>query len=215
VIAVGVDVGVHALDVVRLADANLLEHRRVAPDAFGALLAEWQADIVGVDAPSGWATAGSARASEIALIGAGIRCFRTPMRGAAGSSFYDWVRGGHDVFACCIGAGYALGRDVPVPARSVIEVFPHAATLALLGGPYTTRRAADKRAARRAALARAGIDIDARASLDAIDASLCAWTAREALAGRAVAYGDRDEGPVFVAHPVGTLVAGAATGRTS
>jgi predicted nuclease with RNAse H fold len=194
----GVDVGVRALDVARLDAQDDVEHRRIAPEALGGLLDQWQPDVVAVDAPSGWAASGSARASEVALIAAGVRCFRTPTPDRAGSSFYDWVRVGHAVFGTCESRGYELGRTVPIAPRAVIEVFPHATTLALLGAPYVTRFTRDKRAARRGALERVAIAIDERASLDAIDAALCAYAARAAAAGKVDVYGEAIEGPVFV-----------------
>lgn len=189
-VALGVDVGLRNLDVVRLVDREI-EHRRVVPDAFAALLDEWHPAIVGIDSPAGWAATGAARASEAALNAAGIRCFRTPTEDRATSSFYDWVRTGHRAFADCAAHGLVVGR-------TAIEVFPHATALALLGAPYATKRTVDKRAARLAALERAGISVPERWSIDAIDATLAAYTAQEALAGRAVAYGDEDEGQVFV-----------------
>jgi predicted nuclease with RNAse H fold len=194
----GVDVGVRALDVARLDASGGVEHRRIPPEAFGKVLDEWEPAVVGIDAPSGWAARGTARASEVALIARGIRCFRTPTIDRAGSSFYDWVRAGHDAFTGCIDRGYELGRRLPIAARAVIEVFPHATSLALLGGPYTTRSSREKRAARLRALALAGVAIDEPASLDAIDAALCAVAACAAARGEVEAFGDSEEGLVYV-----------------
>lgn len=189
-VALGVDVGLRFLDVVRLAGSTAV-HRRVPATAFGAVLDEWRPAIVGIDSPAGWAVDGAARASEAALNAAGIRCFRTPTQERASSSFFDWVRTGHAAFATCAAHGLVVGR-------SAIEVFPHAAARALLGAPYATRKPAAKRASRREALAIAGIDVPVGWSLDAVDAALAAFTAVEALAGRVTAYGDPEEGQVFV-----------------
>ena len=189
-VALGIDVGSRFLDVVRLAD-SVAEHRRVAAAALGAVLDEWRPAIAGVDAPAGWAVNGAARASEAALNAAGIRCFRTPTQDRASSSFFDWVRTGHAAFATCAAHGLVVGR-------TAVEVFPHATALALLGRPYATRKPAGKRAARREALAIAGIDVPERWSIDAVDAALAAFTARAALAGRVTVYGDPEEGQVFV-----------------
>lgn len=195
---VGVDVGVRALDVARLDARGAVEHRRIAPDGLGARLDEWRPDVVGVDAPSGWATNGTARASKVALIAAGVRCFRTPTHDRADSSFYDWVRVGHGTFATCLARGYDLGRTRVISPPAVIEVFPHSTALALLGAPYATRSPRDKRAARVTALAAAGVTIDRGASLDAVDATLCAVAARAAAGGEVVLFGDAAEGPVYV-----------------
>jgi predicted nuclease with RNAse H fold len=196
-IALGVDVGLHFVDVVVL-DGATVEHRRVAADGFAAVLEEARPAIVGIDSPAGWAARGGARASETALIAAGIRCFRTPTADRVSSSFYDWVRTGHAVFATCVAHGFAVGRALPLASPCAIEVFPHATALALLDAPYATKRPVDKLTARRSALARAGIAVPERWSIDAVDAALAAYTARAARAGDVRAYGDEEEGQVFV-----------------
>jgi predicted RNase H-like nuclease len=97
--------------------------------------------------------------------------------------------------------------------RAILEVFPHAAAIRLLGAsyrvPYKLGRAAqywpektsaqrkrailDKWRAIRRALDVDGFDLRMRASKryeDALDAVVCAWVGVEFLAGRAKPYGD-------------------------
>jgi predicted RNase H-like nuclease len=102
----------------------------------------------------------------------------------------------------------------PAPmSRSILEVFPHAAAIRLLGAsyrvPYKLGRAAqywpdktteqrkrailDKWRAIRRGLDVDGFDLRMRASKryeDALDAVVCAWVGVEFLAGRAKPYGD-------------------------
>ncbi len=198
IVAVGVDVGKHTLHVVRLADDLGAEYQQVAPSGLGDVIAAWRPDVVGIDGPSGWASSGKSRTAERALMQRGIQCYCTPMLEHSDRPFYDWVRSAHLAFDACIDDGYELGRSVPVRRRSVIEVFPHATGFALLGGRYPTTPKSEKRAARVRALELVGIETPGRASLDRVDATLAAFTARCAIAGTVITYGDAREGPVFV-----------------
>lgn len=83
--------------------------------------------------------------------------------------------------------------------RVSFETFPHAITCAMLGRDVASAK--EKRSQRRQLLEKARIATNALKSIDAVDAALCALTARYLLAGRTHAYGDAEGGYIRVPRP--------------
>lgn len=72
------------------------------------------------------------------------------------------------------------------------ETYPHAIACAFLGKDIASAKL--KRIQRRQLLEDAGTDTKTLRSIDAVDAALCALTARHLLKGEARAYGDAQGG---------------------
>lgn len=199
---VGVDVSERrGLDVVVLGgDRSLagLPRRRVSPAGLEVLLGETRPAAVAIDSPPGWARSGRSRQGEQELARLGISCYRTPSEpDRIRRPFYNWMRVGHDAFAAAARAGYPLYRGgAPAPGHA-LEVFPHAAAVALAGArppPGTARNPRRKATWRRAVLEAAGVGTSALHGLDQLDAALAALTALLASEGRSFALGHPDEG---------------------
>jgi predicted nuclease with RNAse H fold len=198
-LAIGVDVAARrGCDVVALGDDLVARPvgRVGTAEQLRVLLDAHRPDVVAIDAPPAWASDNGARQCERELQRLGVSIFTTPneARGTA-NAFYDWM---HTGFAMFDGA-----RGYPT-----LETFPHASAIALLGrrperGLLRDPRA--KRAWRLAALDATGVDTTALATLDEIDAALCAVTGRVHLAGDAITLGDAAEGVLTLpgALPVG------------
>ncbi len=165
-----------------------------------AELAAWcrahDAQAVAVDAPCRWRPPGGpGRLAERELAREGMACFPTPTRErAAGHPFFQWMLGGAEVFA-------ALERFYPLYAgRShegpvCFETFPQAVACALAGGIVSAK---EKRPVRTALLQRAGINVAALATIDEIDATLCALAAQRFTEGSFKAYGEAATGYLIV-----------------
>ncbi len=154
---------------------------------------------VGIDGPCGWATAGSGRLAERELARRGISFFSAPTREKALSSasgFYDWMLCGEAVYRTFAAAYPLLSSPAVPPGRASFETFPHAITCAVRGAANTSAKR--KRIERRELLEAVGIDSARLRSIDEIDATLCAWTARCLLAGHANFLGDAEGGYMVV-----------------
>jgi predicted nuclease with RNAse H fold len=164
------------------------------------VLDEHRPAVVAIDCSLSWARRGPSRACEQVMRALGINIFNTPTEGVgAPHPFYGWIVEGLKAFQCALDAGYRVATSAPVSPGSVIEVFPHATTVALLGYvPPATKTIAAKKALRAGVLHDAGVDIEANTRLDLLDASLAALTGLYALRGDAVAVGDADEGAIFL-----------------
>jgi predicted nuclease with RNAse H fold len=172
-----------------------------AKDMFERCLA-FDAVAVGVDAPCRWGSEGAGRHAERELTRQGIFCFATPTRKLALSStsgFYDWIFSGERVYQTFastyplfMGGNYSKGRVC-------FETFPHAITCAMLGNEVASAKR--KRPQRREILESAGVDAAGLKSIDAVDAALCALTARYLLEGKTVAHGDVAGGHIVVPVP--------------
>lgn len=196
---VGVDVGgsKKGFHAVALRDGRFF--RKLATlDA--AAVAHWcrvlHASAVGIDAPCCWSLTGRARPCEQALHRAGITAFATPAL-AVGlrHPFYGWMLNGAELFRL-LTPHYRLFDGRTATSRPVcFETFPHAVACALAG---TILSARNKRVDRPRLLRQAGVSPDSLASLDHVDAALCALTADHLLAGTYSAYGDAAEGFILV-----------------
>jgi predicted nuclease with RNAse H fold len=153
---------------------------------------------VGIDAPSQWRAAGSARSAEREMARERISCFSTPTKekaDASESGFYGWMINGFRVYE-------AFARRYPVllgnayeGKRVSFETFPHAITCAYLKQEASAKK---KGAQRRKLLEDEGIATGKLKSIDNIDAALCALAAQRLIEGTTRAYGDANGGYVFV-----------------
>ena len=158
--------------------------------------------VIAIDAPSQWGIAGPTRSAELSLRRRGLSCYSTPSDPSRRSHpFYAWVLVGLAVHEAADRAGFPVyDGHGPVAGRAV-EVFPHAAAVALRGmrpPPGWRRTASGKRAWRLAALAAAGVVDHRLRSQDQIDAALAAVTASAALAGAVDVLGDPVDGVIVV-----------------
>jgi predicted nuclease with RNAse H fold len=193
------------LDVVVLgSDRQLLAApwRRQEPVGLSALLDEWRPVMLAIDSPPTWGTTGTSRHAERELARLGIPCFRTPSDPLRYQHrFYNWMRAGHEAFAAAAAAGYPPYWGGPSPAGHALEVFPHAAAVALRGArppTGTARRPGEKRRWRVGVLETAGVDTSLLLSLDAVDATLAALTAVLVAAGSWFTLGHPDDGYVVL-----------------
>ncbi len=168
-----------------------LDHATVAD--VRAAVSRLRPDVVCIDSPPGWATAGRSRAAERGLRVHGITAYATPTD-PGDHPFYRWMRVGISVFAA-IADDYPYYRSGPVRGTA-LEVFPEA-TAVLLEGRLRSRDEPKPRFRRRV-LAGRGVDTSSLRSADAVDAGLAALTGLLALDGEYSAIGDPDEGVVVV-----------------
>ena len=199
---IGIDVGgsrkgFHAVALIGGAYAGQLAASEVRE------LAHWCRSVIGaqliaIDAPCRWSSAGRARPCERELNAAGIRCFASPSREAAlshPSNYYGWMLQGELLYRQ-LEASHPLISGLPASAPACFETFPHAITWHLRGGNAAARQ---KRPQRRALLEQAGINPAPLTSIDFIDAALCALAAHLVARGAACqAYGEPDTGLIVV-----------------
>ena len=155
---------------------------------------------VGVDSPCLWGIAGAGRRAERELARERIFSFATPTRERAlanTTGFYGWMFCGERIYQAFAPDYPLLGEHAK--GRVCFETFPHAITCALLGREVATAK--QKKAQRRKLLEDAGISTASLTSIDAIDAALCALTARYYLQGQTRAYGDAESGYILVPAP--------------
>ncbi len=214
--ALGVDVSVaRGMDAVLLdEDGRIVDTaRRKTPEEIGALLVRWAPDAVAIDAPPAPARGpgASMRAGERELTRLGIHLFATPSSPKIWSRpFYAWMRVGFRVFAVAEAAGYPPFFGTGRLWHRALEVFPHATAVALAGElppRGSARTTSAKRAFRTTSLLRQGVDPSPLASLDQVDAALCALTGLWALRGRAAFFGVPGEDALGVPDPRGDRLA--------
>ena len=113
------------------------------------------------------------------------------------TGFYGWMFCGERIYHALAPAYPLLRGEAEGPV--CFETFPHAITCALLGRDVASAK--QKKAQRRKLLEDAGIATAALKSIDAIDAALCALTARYYLQGQTRAFGDEASGYILVPAP--------------
>jgi predicted nuclease with RNAse H fold len=195
--SVGIDVAEErkGLDLVALdADRQViasLGHATVADVT--AVIAELRPDVVCIDSPPAWASAGRSRAAERQLRRMGITAYATPTDPGP-HPFYRWMRVGFSIFAA-IADEYPRFRGGAVRGTAM-EVFPEASAVLLEGG--LRARVEPKVGFRRRVLAAQGVDSSGLRTGDAVDAALAALTGVLALEGELSIVGDPEEGVVVV-----------------
>ena len=175
-------------------------HAKAGLSEFRDVVEAQRPGVIAIDCSLSWARSGGSRSCERAVRALGINIFNTPTEAVGAThSFYGWIVEGLKALECAIDAGYSVATSAPIAPGSVIEAFPHATTVALLGSiPPTTKTTRAKKALRASALHGAGVQIDADIRLDLLDAALAALTGLSALGGDAIAVGDPDEGAIFL-----------------
>ena len=202
-IVVGIDVGGarKGFHAVALADGIYLD-RKQTPSV--RELTHWVREEIGahfiaIDSPCRWRSGKSARAAELELLAAGVRCFLTPTRLEAvrnTTGFYHWMLRGEELFRTLEKTHPLCHAGKAAGGNCTFETFPHAITWHLRGGKADAAR---KRAQRLALLLRHGISVAALTNMDWIDAALCALAAEMFAAGRSMHfYGDRRTGYIVV-----------------
>jgi predicted nuclease with RNAse H fold len=185
--ALGIDVGGRrkGLDVVsmdeRRVPMSILGGVRVRD--VGRLIDELTPDIVAIDSPPGWAGTGNgSRDTERQLRALNLKAFNTPSRERGhGRPFYEWMEVGFEVFRISARHGFPRYRAGD-PARTAIEVYPHA-TAAVLAGCLRPDGIGKK--AWRAGILRAQrVRVDGLRTADQVDAALAALTGLMALDGK-------------------------------
>jgi len=119
-----------------------------------------------------------------------------------------WMRVGFDLADTLRAAGMHPPRTEQDHAAGLLEVFPDAAFVTLLGGrpePKSGPRAATGLAQRRRALEAAGISLDGGLSHDELDAAAAALTALRWWEGQGCAVGDPAEGLIVLPVPGAAL----------
>jgi predicted nuclease with RNAse H fold len=154
---------------------------------------------VGIDAPCEWRPEGAGRHAERTLAQQRIFCFATPTREHAistQSGFYRWMLNGERVYETFAEHYQLFSKDVELGERVCFETFPHAIACAFLGREIASAK--KKVSQRREILEKVGIEVTALKSIDAVDAALCALTAKCLLEGKTHAYGDEAGGFIVV-----------------
>ncbi|MCP3024305.1 DUF429 domain-containing protein [Cupriavidus basilensis] len=174
------------------------------PEELVQACVEYDVVAVGIDAPCHWRPGDGARLAEKELARERIYSFSTPTRDRATSNangFYGWMFNGERVYQA-FAPTYPLLSDKDYAKGKVsFETFPHAITCAMLGKAVASAKL--KSTQRRKLLERIGIDTRMLKSIDAVDAALCAVTARFLLEGRTYPYGDATGGYIQVPADVG------------
>jgi predicted RNase H-like nuclease len=199
---VGVDVGAPRKGFHAVALRGEVYFRHVHMSDAGALV-RWindiRAQIVAVDAPCRWSMTGRARPAERALMSRGIWCFSTPTQQGAIShhkNHYGWMLAGAALFEALQPTHALYASDKLLPDTGVcFETFPHAIACVLSGKILSAK---NKRKDRSSLLKRAGVVLPERASIDMIDAALCALVAHHFGEQRVKYYGDFESGLIVV-----------------
>ncbi len=198
-VVAGIDVGGSrkGCHLVVLRGSTVLTTDRGSPEHVARCAIESGAVLIGVDSPCAWGKEGFGRTAERDLARERIFCFSTPSRTRASTSkFYGWMLQGECVYQSLIQTHPLLDNIGLKHKRACFETFPHAITCALLGTEVASAK--QKRTQRREMLELAGIDTRELKSIDALDAALCALTARYLKQNRVKAYGDAETGLIIV-----------------
>jgi len=174
----------------------------VAVDASRCLskrLMQCDAFRTGLDLPPPEGKYLNCRSAEYELMRRNVSIYQTP------EEMPDWLRAwleeGFAWYDALIAAGYADHSHHPcAKAPCVIESYPYANFVALLGGLPPGKATRAGRVARVTALRDAGVEADyALMDVDQLDATVCAVASARFAAGESADYGDPREGVLTVA----------------
>jgi predicted nuclease with RNAse H fold len=202
-VTAGVDVGAEkkGFHIVILEGTSAKCFHRETPDEVRSVCAP--AGVVPIDAPRGWAcpsispTGRSRQAERDLRAQRGIQSFYTPTRARALANEkknYDWVFNGEKLWR----AFRAHLRSRPM---RLIETFPHGIACALRGQWLSAK---DKRPNRSRLLQKLRYQLDQPASIDYLDATLCAHAAICFAQGKFEEFGNATEAWI-VLPPWGAL----------
>jgi hypothetical protein len=142
------------------------------------MIETYRPDVVCVDGPPGWAATGDrSRLAERELKLLGIQAYYTPDKATGETNpFYGWMRNARAAFRAADRAGFPVYRSGSIRG-SAVEVFPHASATVLAGCLAPARQTPSaKRAWRAAILRNHHVPTAQLATLDHVDAALCALT---------------------------------------
>jgi predicted nuclease with RNAse H fold len=166
---------------------------------------ERRPEVVAVDAPSAPSRGLRAqsktdeapktgRQCDYELRRRGIPLYEVPLERASAA---PWMKVGFEIYSILFGLGYRL-PTVAGPIGSVIEVFPHASFVTLLGGVPARKSTVQGREQRLALLRQRGLVWGDRTDHDSLDALVAAFTGMMFLEGRACAVGHPDEALIWL-----------------
>ena len=164
--------------------------------------------VVGIDAPQRPKRAfpdgrRHSRVCDAELLHRRISVYQVPTRAEAGGARHAWMHTGWEYFKALGRRGYEPPADGSLPggmgqAPAVLEVYPHASFVTLLGGtppPKSTRVGLHLRVL---TLRRLGVHWDEYFDHDSLDALMAAFTAWRFYQGRATALGDGRDGSIWL-----------------
>jgi len=171
--------------------------------------------VVAIDAPQGWNRRLLGRASRRSrvcddeLLRRGLGVYQVPAKvdvenGAA--RLPDWIAVGFELFRTLRRRGFESPPDGAIPGAfgqpaAVIEVYPYAAFVSLLGHRPRAKTEREGLAARVRVLRQAGVEWDDYFDHDSLDALAAGLTGWRYLQGRASAVGDPREGLLWLPVP--------------
>jgi predicted nuclease with RNAse H fold len=141
------------------------------------------------------------RVADFELIRRGMPLYQVPETEPAAPG---WMRAGFELARLLTASGYRTPRGPDDHGATMLEVFPDAAFVTLLGERPARKSGGAGgagRAQRRDALAMHGIHLPDASSHDALDAVAAALTALRWRAGQACTVGDTDEGLIVLPVP--------------
>jgi predicted nuclease with RNAse H fold len=145
------------------------------------------------------------RVSDYELIRRGMPLYQVP---ACEAQAAGWMRVGFTLARRLQACGYRVPMHRADFAATLIEVFPDAAFVTLLGGRPARKTGRDGRhgrAARWTVLAQYGVRLPEASSHDALDAAAAALTALRWQDGDACAVGEPEEGLIVLPVPASSL----------
>ena len=202
-VVAGIDVGGvrKGFHCVALCDQTVLgTTTSTKPETIFEWCLEVGAQVVAVDAPCRWSSAGRSRFAERDIRArTGISTFSTPDRTLGKvHPFYEWVRNGQTLYQL-LEESYSLFNGEVGPGPQCMETFPQAVACALAQRILPAKR---KCANRRDVLVKRGLETSTLKNIDFVDAALCAVAALYLQRNEFDCYGDDKEG--FIVVPIVT-----------
>ncbi len=195
-VVAGIDVGSpeNGFHLVAIRGAAVLGLKKtIDPAEASNWCREMGAELVAVDAPSGWCTSTErkCREAEEILGRMGYSSYPTPLQPTAvGNPNYAWMLNGERLYA-------ALRPDFPLfsgkipDGRFCFETYPYVTSCGLAGRKL---RAENKNRDRRDILRAAGIDDLPLKNIHYVDAAICALAAQSVKIDYCIACGNAEEG---------------------
>ena len=175
--------------------------------------------VVAIDAPQGWnrrllgSAARRSRVCDDQLLRRSLGVYQVPAKadvetGSVGLP--EWIAAGFELFRALRRRGFESPPDGAIPGAfgqppAVIEVYPYAAFVTLLGHRPRGKTEREGLAARVRVLRQTGVEWDDYFDHDSLDALASALTGWRYLQGRASALGDAREGLLWLPVPRGEL----------